>query len=766
MKKQLFELSTYEFAAVLLGYSPRQTMEMHITKEDGTSSDKIVGTYDEIMSVFRAFPEHAKRVEAILFDYDMDIDKTDAIKYIRFRTENYDPELTVSFYHDLDTTGFFLFDEIEADYETPEEYKRWKATSTYEYHSVLEMLRQKVMKFEKQGAIEPYRFSINGVPSCGISEIDDLFLQIKRVSRQYSENRFSIDKKSFKRKCYEYAKTYNEQSKKEAWIIDIVTILDSVYCHFHGAENEWLADCAVRLLAVLEVAFMSCKETICVKELCIQLGLCAMLDEEVEDQSPYGLPSRFELGLDPLTKEEIYIREELGKSVEHKQKSLCVQCLTAPCHYQYGQRKLYLCHDEEYKQAVLENKRTQRLVDRLMPEEARREIAVDALHSLSQTPLQEIQAVFSHHYWLKLIVSYLRKTGDPLFRPKRGEEDADQMERDDFIISTFPEDCPYEFERWRALYDDFCSTIQRNSTDKETIIGYFSELLWPLRKYNEYFFPSYEKPEHSRCSKALMMIAVSDLILTQGVIWSVYPDALMMLDKRADKDSLTPPQVDDILYRSMYELAKDTKDDERDALWSLGAFWDIMQKFGAVIDKSLRDMGMDFGLETIQERSGITVIEDTASIDDNYTFYWEDNRDAPWTRVVSISEDDKQDQSGQETVKKEENASVDPDSDVAPVPTSPRMNEYLSMASKYFVNNRWHNNNKKEYAIFYKVLYCAVFRKDWKNNTGWSRLQPRPLANGDTLTAKQLTGVMKGYDNALDDGTRNHFASLLGIKIE
>lgn len=91
---------------------------------------------------------------------------------------------------------------------------------------------------------------------------------------------------------------------------------------------------------------------------------------------------------------------------------------------------------------------------------------------------------------------------------------------------------------------------------------------------------------------------------------------------------------------------------------------------------------------------------------------------------------------------------------------SDRMQEYLNKAKEYLKGDRWWNTNKKQYAIFLKVLFCRVFNKTWSNNVRWVQLPIYPLRDGTQLTITQLKGALRGYDETIDGGTRKSFEKI------
>lgn len=626
MKKELFELTSHEFAAVLLGISPSHRIKLHLESEGDSLDEEFVGTYDELMSQFIEQPELAKQLDAMLFDYDMALDETDAMRYIRHRTDDFSPELTRALYQDIDLEEFVLFDEVEGQYKDREKYNLWKDTSTYSFYKIKNFLKAKVDEYEKKGLLLYKIPTVMGITGCGECEVDRLLSRLTIRRKSYNISGFDDDVKTFKRVCIKKARGSQDRAQKEQWIMDVATTLDEVFAKAEEQEKAAVVNQSAKLFVAMEAAFMSAPNPICVKDLCIQLNLNSILDKEIPDERPEGFPSRASLGLCPMTLEEMLLQKELGDSCTIKQKDLCKDCKVKPCKYQFGRKRFYLMHDDEYDEAIGEKKWATAALMRALSYESIDEIVTNTIHSISKTPLQEIQSIFQHKYWIQYIEAFLRKVGDPKLRIDDDEQHELRLSKDDSILLLPPADVQVEYKRWRPLYDSFSDVIQRNENDIIAIKKYFTALITPLRCYSNYFFPDRNNPELSKCSRVLLKIAVSDITPGLGQIWSNYPDALYETEERRQTEPLSEEQYDDILYRSLYEkLKEDRKDDLDRPLHMAVVILDLLQKFAAVIDKVLRHCSTGLCLGDIQKESGVVLIEDTSVIDVNYKFYWEDD---------------------------------------------------------------------------------------------------------------------------------------------
>ncbi|HOE75557.1 MAG TPA: hypothetical protein PLK07_03060 [Rectinema sp.] len=756
MKKDLFELTTYEFVAVLLGISPKLHISIHLKGEDNEEEDEVIGTYEEIRRVMETHPQLLEQFEGKFFDYDMMLDDTETLRYMQHRTNDFDPELTQALLRDFEFNEFMLFDEVACQRPDPKDYALWKKTETFCYYSAKHILEAKCKAYRQQGKLVTAPFEHEGIHSCGVGAVDSLLHFAKYKRKSISNKKLQEDIASFKKDCYKIARGSLSRSEKEKWIIDVVSVLNGTFKIFKNKEIADFVNHSVHMFAVLESAFMSAPELICIKDICIQTGMCDILDEEVEDTPQDGFPSRQELGLVPLTFEEIHLNNELGKNTELRQRNICEQCLVKPCHYQYGRRRFYLCHDDEYKKSLETDRKAQRILDRLLPQEAIEEIVTDSLHSLKSTPLQEILEIFDNSYWLSLIEGYLRKIGDPTAPklPESENKDEDFVLCDKFLF--FPPDCQDEFKRWKPLYDELCGVIERNAGDKVALLAYFADLIQPIKKYSQYFHPDKNDQNSSKMSKVLLRIATCDLNPGIEEIWSLYPDSLYEVQNRPDAKTFTEEEFDDALYRSLYERLRKNRGESRGpSTWAIGAINDLIIKYGTLIDRVLRDSEIGFRLCDIQSSTGIILIEDVTTIDDEITFYWEDNSYQGPVLVEATKDEDRGDSKQErETVSAEAKQNNE-------IELSERAEELLNKAEGYLVNGHWHNNDKKEYAIFLKVFYCRIARKDWRNNVRWVSLPIRPLADGTTLTVDQLKGALRSYDEPLDGGIRIRFENIL-----
>lgn len=92
---------------------------------------------------------------------------------------------------------------------------------------------------------------------------------------------------------------------------------------------------------------------------------------------------------------------------------------------------------------------------------------------------------------------------------------------------------------------------------------------------------------------------------------------------------------------------------------------------------------------------------------------------------------------------------------------STTMKDYLDKAKDYFKNDRWHNTDKLEYAIFMKAFYKKLFRKEGTFNTYWNKLPIFRLQDGKEMSSKDFIDAMRKYSAESHDGIMKKFEDLL-----
>lgn len=149
MKKTLTELNTHEFVSILLHYNPKQAIT--ISFDDADNGDTFIGTYDEILELSLDRLNYPGNVLAgmmdSIFDYNMNLDQTDTVEYLHYRTKGFDPDLTAAFLNDMKLEVRDIFHTIMNDLGSQEEFEKWKEASTSELNTALDILERKCKGF-------------------------------------------------------------------------------------------------------------------------------------------------------------------------------------------------------------------------------------------------------------------------------------------------------------------------------------------------------------------------------------------------------------------------------------------------------------------------------------------------------------------------------------------------------------------------------------------------------------------------------------------
>ena len=103
--------------------------------------------------------------------------------------------------------------------------------------------------------------------------------------------------------------------------------------------------------------------------------------------------------------------------------------------------------------------------------------------------------------------------------------------------------------------------------------------------------------------------------------------------------------------------------------------------------------------------------------------------------------------------------SFPPDS-IGGIILSDAMKTYLIKASAFFVNGRWHNNDKFEYTMFLRAFYMTLMGKEGAFNVSWGHLPIFPLQDGTILTPRKLTDQMRKYKEKIHEGVCDAFVKI------
>ena len=154
MTKKLLDLTTREFAAVLLRYSPKQSITIQSPSLPGKKIvQEFSGNYDQIIEALSGDPGMQEVFVDWLFDYRLFLDETDTIKYMQYRTDRFDPDLTRAFIKDLELQASSLLDEAKDIYRDPEQYDSWKKKNAVMLNDALAFLYDKCKPADRDGSI-------------------------------------------------------------------------------------------------------------------------------------------------------------------------------------------------------------------------------------------------------------------------------------------------------------------------------------------------------------------------------------------------------------------------------------------------------------------------------------------------------------------------------------------------------------------------------------------------------------------------------------
>ena len=140
MKKSLLDLTTREFTALLLNYSPIQDISVLRIGGNKPKEDLVKGSYIQLLSSTSVNPEVNNIIKEKLFDYDMAIGHLEMAQYLRYRTNDYDSDLSEALFCDIDEIGGELMLEMEEQGVFVEKDKIGNNAGTFMYQAALHTL--------------------------------------------------------------------------------------------------------------------------------------------------------------------------------------------------------------------------------------------------------------------------------------------------------------------------------------------------------------------------------------------------------------------------------------------------------------------------------------------------------------------------------------------------------------------------------------------------------------------------------------------------
>lgn len=767
MKKDLLQLTTYEFASVLLGHSPKYHMTLRVKGEDGKEPDELIGTYKDLMETIADFPDLKKQVEDTCFDYDMELDEPDTIRYMRHRTEDFNPDLTKALLNELDFEEFEIFDEIEYELHDSEKFRLWKSTSTYSFYRAKGFLRDKVEQFKKAGLLTEKPFEILGIPGCGIKEIDEIRWVLGPNEHLATHDNFKSKTAAFKRYCYKLARSGQDKQIKEEKIIDMITTLDGIFLKASEMKRLDIQNRAVELFAVIESAFMSSPVLICVKDICIQLGMCSILDAEEDEVIFDGLPSRSELGLSPMTREEVALKKELGASCSMRQRKICELCLVKPCQYQYGRRRFELGKDEEYDEATGEHRWTQFALRQALTWDDAGEKAIATTNVdedwgsifASLSAVEHFQSLYSSTRVVTYIESLIGLLGlDPYNTLRKAEH----------LKESFINDCKQQcadftlpdYDRWDELHQEIIDNVKRKKDDDCELNNYIFSLLTPFEDLCTHISPNEEDILYLPGAVALQQFADDS---------SYSPEDFKKLWRETEEYVKTLPEYKNCSTPDYYEMVTTYFYIRKDKLrlpiiggdsWTVTQILESLRVYAATIEGALLSIGYARDVYYYINVSGVHLCKSLKASEIASAMNWTNGQVSTYIEKYKHSTSLNPQKDNEDEEDNEEPEVVD--DEATKVRVNSRLEQYESRASSLFVDGKWHNSVIKDYAIFLKVLYGVVYRKEEGYNVSWSKLNIRPLSDGSIVTPKQLSNAVRSIDADLDEAKINQAKAILG----
>lgn len=420
----------------------------------------------------------------------------------------------------------------------------------------------------------------------------------------------------------------------------------------------------------------------------------------------------------------------------------------------------------------------ERRMDRLSRIYNTEELSKEIVAGLSmRTPLQDLYKMLTKPYWNDIVESYLRIMGVPVLA-ENGEQER-QVESDNIVMTVEPSDFQDEYHRWRSLLHDFDDVIERNINDKQYIKIYFADILKHFSKMALYMNPPAESYRQYKTAPALMRLASDSMCPNLGTIKRIFSDTVQIVDERDRQEHFTPEQYEDTLYRALYERANLVKFDiyEESNLYCISVFYECLEILCMQIDRALKGNNVGFGVDEIQAFAGITLVKDIDSLYQKHSIILDDliragkllvesgeiDANPPLIAVPQSEPTIEVSPNGEETKRQEpDDENETKDDNLNDVMVSERMAMYLERASCLFENGEWKGTKFKDYALFWKELWRAVYKPHKDSfSVPWRTLPIRPMKNGKLVSSEQLKNALKFADDIKDAALIERYQKIL-----
>lgn len=611
---------------------------------------------------------------------------------------------------------------------------------------------------------------IIGIPWSGEEAVDSI--------SQYFEDSSSLNMgvitemgKRFRQICREKARDKDStREEKEIWVRAVVNALNALFVQANRSNMNMIYELSSSYCAIVEEEFMQIPEPICVKHLAAEIDSTAIFEEVVflANASPEGSTI-------PCTYNQFLLTEDMGEAnLELYQKKLCENCDVGGCPYDIYMRKYQM------DGIGISGK-----YDFNPPKEDdhKPDSYIDDCHEFLCDPS---------------IASFLEAVCLSLHIPSKWQDaEFDEEKKKDFIDKNIVPRDRYLYDYSISLTQELSDHIKCLKGDDLELSNFIDDFLSPFYELSIILHPvGSEYTDLLRfviftCASGLVNCSFRDFhkILSDSVEaiqaqhhsedYDCTIDLIKeILDRAPEKDY----QPKDRIFAAIHEIKTSLTFVEaalEAALLDAGIANDYIfyeDEVGINMGRQVNDVMLYLvtrktpqSLVSRIKRLGHRTKYGIKDGEDMYdyakrVFRGEDTDDTDHTAACgnndSPSAIDAAGSSDDLLSRSSGNASETTGEQSPAFVFSDRMQEHLDKAKAYIKDAHWWNDDKKQYAIFLKVLYCKVFRKDWSNNVRWVKLPIYPLRDGTQLTISQLKGALRDYNDDDYGGIRKTFENL------
>lgn len=643
------------------------------------------------------------------------------------------------------------------------------------------------MTEEDKRLVKENKESLNLIDPSGVDELDKLFYMQLDDKPVYPKKEFYRDFASFSKKCKSVADGDMSEKKKRAWIVAALNVLSEVFYDFSATENEFLADYALQYIANIDATFMRAIDSICVKRIAQELGLEIIFDEEDKNISEEGEKNRIEMGLDPMSREESFLFEELGPNISYYERQLCRECQIPNCPYRFGKRRFFgdVNYDFGEPGPEFQNQSTP------SNNSSEQDIKTDDVASIDYI-------ADCHNYICNRdIIDFLDAVSLALsIKPKRFKGDVSGDFCKDFIKEHIKPRDSYVYPNAPELEAQLTSEIKARKDDELELSNFIVDFLSPFYEVAVTLYPIGHKEVDVKrrvifmsasgfvnCPFKDFMPILSDAIVSvvSKTTDSDYVSTVDLMSELLDRAPKGDSVPDDRVFSAIHEIITSLSYVEaalESALLKSGITNDYIyyeEEAGIILGRHISEVELmlvsGLTMHTIASRIkkyGHTTKTGIRPEEDAYDyvrrlFSDDPSADDDGDRVIVVpgSNDSattlprRQVNSG-----KKERTPVFPPDKVGTIILSETMKSYLRKASAYFKDGRWHNDDKFEYAVFLRAFYKTLLGKEGAFNVYWGKLPIFPLQDGTILSPRKLTDQLRKYDEKMHEGICEDFENL------